>query len=81
MRTYYLDRLAVGTRTAWFGLWLMTLLSLGGGGAAKADTVSLTAAKGPGAGQITLSWTGPGAPFSVYRGISPPTVATPTELP
>jgi cysteine-rich repeat protein len=80
MRTFYLDSFAVGTRTVWLGLWLTALLSLGGGGTAKADTVSLTAAKGPGAGQITLSWTGPGAPFSVYRGISPPTVATPPNL-
>ena len=50
------------------------------GPATMADTLSLTAVKGPSAGQITLSWTGPGAPFSVYRGTSPPTVATPPNL-
>src|SRR5262245_2779850 len=66
-------------RTAWLGLCLAALL-LARAGTARADTVSLLVDKGPGASQITLNWTGPGSPFSVYRGISPATVIAPPNL-
>ena len=79
MRSFFATNLA-GKRTAWLAGLCLPAFLLTGAGTVRADSVSLTAAKGPGAGQISLTWTGPGSPYSVYRGISPPTVASPANL-
>src|SRR5262245_64585253 len=42
--------------------------------AARADGVALQVQKGPGAGQVTLSWTGDLPPYGVYRATSPVSV-------
>lgn len=45
-----------------------------------ADTIALSLAKGPGAGEVTLAWTGGTSPFKVFRGALAPSVLNPPNL-
>src|ERR1044071_8314148 len=50
------------------------------GTVAFSDSIQLTLQKGPGAGQVTLGWSGAPAPYEVYRSASPADVVAPGHL-
>ena len=49
-------------------------------GAATSDGIVLNVTSGPGAGQVTLAWTGSLPPYSIYRSASPAGVVAPANL-
>lgn len=59
--------------------WLLSLLLSATAAEAAADGVTLSVARGPGAGDVTLTWSGGLPVYSVYRATDPSAVVTPSS--
>jgi cysteine-rich repeat protein len=62
------------------GFLALLLASVASVPAAAADSIDLDVTLGPGAGDITLTWSGELPPFQVYRALGPSMVVDPNHL-